>query len=309
MKITKGMTIKVLLISYKYTDKSINPRNLGNTIKNYYENNSRNTVTINLTSVAYKVPFTSKQFNQAIDYVKKIMPKGYDVNVHFCNPGVSHTGGGNVITWASTTNAVHEFGHACGLGHANSLLSGKTQHCRDPFDQMTIFAPYPSTNAVHRYQLNWFLDGELVKYDPTQPNYTIGMLKNFADKQSAKVVLYTFPSASDPTNIRKFFVSYGAKKGVNYVTLHTIIGPASSFIIGMWAVVKDKTVTNAMSGLTIKMNGESGVFPNNVISLTITTQAPLQVASDPTDDQDEDCNTDSGIDDVSDGVSDDETGN
>lgn len=268
MKITKGMTIKVLLISYKYTDKSINPGSIGQKIKNYYENNSRNTVTIKLTSVAYKVPFTKNQVNKAVDYVKNIMPKGYDVYVHFCNPKISHTGGGNVITYASTTNAVHEFGHALGLSHANSLLSGEFKRSRDPFDQMTIFAPYPSTNAVHRYQLDWFLPGEFIEYDASRSKYTLGMLKNFADKKSTKVIFYKTPDVNDPTKMKRFFLSYGAKNGFDYVTIHTIYGKNSSVILAMYKVIKGRIYTNEDSGITIKIDSES----DNLVNFTLTTK-------------------------------------
>lgn len=51
--------------------------------------------------------------------------------MHFCNPKRSHTGGKNVITYASNTNAIHEFGHAIGFSHANSKLSGESQGSRD----------------------------------------------------------------------------------------------------------------------------------------------------------------------------------
>ncbi len=297
MKITKGMTIKVLLISYIYTDKTVRAGSLGNRIKDYYEKNSRDTITITITPVSYTVPFTNDQCPQAVQYVKNKMPKGYDINVHLCNPKTSHTGAGNVITYASVTNVIHEFGHAIGLSHANSMLSGKSEGSRDPFDQMTITAPYPSTNAVHRYQLDWFLDHELVDYTTGQTKYTIGMLKNFSDKTSTKVVLYKVPATNDPTNIRKFFVSYGTKKEkkndkflTNYVALHTVYGKNSSFIIGMYKVANGKVYTNAESGLSITLGNEH----NNTIDLVITTSSPAfrpVPVSVPKSDEDDSCDS------------------
>ena len=302
MKIAKDMTINVLLITYIYTNGAVKAGYLGNTLKNYYEQNSRNTVTIKITSVTYRVPFLNTQVIQAIQYVKTKMPKGFDVYVHLCNPKTSHTGQGNVITAATTTNVVHEFGHALGLSHANMNLSGKSMSSRDPFDQMTIFAPYPSTNAVHRFQLDWFLPGELINYISGKTNYTIGMLKNFADKTSAKVIMYSIPVLNDATKIKKFFISYGSKKDrkkdtffTNYVTIHTIYGKNSSFLIGMYNVVNGKLYTNVESGLSIKM----GKLHDGLVDIVVTTATAdkLIIASkidghnehDGHDEHDDDC--------------------
>lgn len=40
-ELEKGQTIRILMISYKYTDKQIPSGNLPTTLKNYYERNSR----------------------------------------------------------------------------------------------------------------------------------------------------------------------------------------------------------------------------------------------------------------------------
>lgn len=230
--------LDVLSIGYNFKDKKISLGSIPSNVKKYYENNSRGNLTINMKTMSVNVPFNSNELQNSIDYVKTKIPQGLDVYMHFCNPKRSHTGGKNVITYASNTNAIHEFGHAIGFSHANSKLSGESQGSRDPFDQMTIFAPYPSTNAPHRFQMGWFLPGELLFCG--SGTYTIGMLKNFGDKTSVKVL-----------KIGKFFISFGEKNNIKYVATHTIYGKNSSFIIGMNETKVGKSYHNEESNITI----------------------------------------------------------
>jgi len=236
MKEMKEM--KVISIEYIFTDKRINMKSIPNTVKKYYEDNSRGNLTINMTSKSMRVPYKHIDYKKAIQYVKSKISETFDVYIHFCNPKRSHTGGKNVITWASKTNAIHEFGHAIGFAHANSVLGGKKRSSVDPFDQMTIFSPYPSTNAPHRNMKGWYLPGELLKCGSGK--YTIGMLKNFNDVTSVKVL-----------KCRDFYVSFGNKKGTNYIAIHTVYGVKSTFIVGMNKAATGNTIINSISNLKI----------------------------------------------------------
>lgn len=233
-------TLDVLAIGYVFKDKKINLGSIPNNVKKYYENNSRGNLTINMKTMSINVPFNESEMKDAIDYVKTKVPKDLDVYMHFCDPIKSHTGGKNVITFASNTNAIHEFGHAIGFEHANFKLNAEeeSQGSKDPFDQMTSFAPYPSTNAPHRFQMGWFLPGELLLC--SSGTYTIGMLKNFNDKTSVKVL-----------KIGKFFISFGEKDNVKYVTIHTVYGEKSTFIIAMNETKIGKSYHNDESNMTI----------------------------------------------------------
>jgi hypothetical protein len=259
--------MKVLLINYKYTDKTVNGWGLQDDLNDYYVANSESQLKFDFDRKLYIVPFTSKQVDKAVDFVKKKVPNGFDVYVHFCNPVISHTGNSHVITYASRTNLIHEFGHALGFGHANSKLSGELEHSRDPFDQMTMFAPYPSTNAVHRYQLKWLRDTELINYSTEKSVYEICMLKNFDNKKDAKVIFYQ-TAAENQSKMKRYFVSYGSKKGSNYITIHTIYGAWSSVLIGMYKVQDEKTYSNKESGISLKVVSESGGF----VSFEMTTE-------------------------------------
>jgi hypothetical protein len=265
--------IKVLLISYKFTNKLVSSKNLGQEIKNYYESNSRNKIDIALTKVTYAVPFTSSNVKPAVSYVKRIMPRGFSVYIHFCNPKVSNTGGGNIVTFASRTNSIHEFGHFMGLQHASTSF-GKLVQSTDPFDQMTSYAPYPSTNSVHRYIKNWFLENELVTVTegPTTSwpmTFRLGMLKNFVDKTSTKVVLYQFPEAGASGGFRRFFISYGTNKGTNCLVVHTVYGSVHSILIGIYRkLAEGSMLKNEKSGLTFKILGSSDNFINFEMSKT-----------------------------------------
>jgi hypothetical protein len=234
-------SVKALSIKYIFTDKAIDIKTIPDKVKKYYEDNARGHLSIVMNTISMRVPFNSSEYKDAIKYVNGKMPAGYDVYLHFCNPKTSHTGGKNVITWASSTNAIHEFGHALGFAHANSLLSGKKEGSKDPFDQMTIYVPYPSTNAPHRFLMKWFLPGEYVKVDTVgSSTYTIGMLKNFNDRTSVKVI-----------DIGKYFLSYGVKKDVNYVAVHTLEGKAT-YIIGMFKAEAGKSYTIDDLSITVK---------------------------------------------------------
>jgi hypothetical protein len=254
MKIVRGQVIKVLCISYRFTDKFIDGKNLGNELKKYYETNSRGYNTFEITNLTYRVPFHSSQYKTAVPYVRGIMPQTFDCYVHFVNPKTSRYGHRQVITYASRTNVIHEFGHFLRLSHANQNINGnKIVTSKDPFSQMTIFSPYPSLNPVHRYQLRWFLPGELVVNIDNQKDYVIAKLKNFRDRRSAKVVFIVHGA-------RKYFISYGDLKGVNYVCIHTIYGKNSSFLIGMYRATKGGLFVNNPSGITIKVEDINSSF-------------------------------------------------
>jgi hypothetical protein len=204
------------------------------------------------------VPFLQAEFKDAIQFVReKIISEldvknKFDVYMHFCNPIRSQTGGKHVITWASNTNAIHEFGHALKFGHAFSSLSGELLSSRDPFDQMTMFEPYSSTNAPHRFMKDWFLPGELVRCKSGM--FTLGQLKNFDDVSSIKVL-----------KIDNFFISYNEKDNVNYVTLHKIFDVKKTCIIGMYKVEVGKEFKNAESDLTITVKN----FSDDLVTIDV----------------------------------------
>jgi hypothetical protein len=259
--------LDVLAIGYVFKDKKISLGSIPGNVKKYYENNSRGNLTINMKTMSINVPFNKSDMQNAIDYVKTKVPQGLDVYIHFCDPKRSHTGGKNVITFASNTNAIHEFGHAIGFDHSNSKLNGESQGSRDPFDQMTIFAPYPSTNAPHRFQLGWFLPGELLLC--SSGTYTIGMLKNFDDKTSVKVL-----------KIGKFFISFGEKDNIKYVTIHTVYGQKSTFIIGMNKTEVGKSYHNNESNIIITIkNVTNSLLTIDVVVGNIITEEDSEECS------------------------------
>jgi hypothetical protein len=260
--------LKVLAIRYVYTNKGVKMGSIPDKVKKYYEDNGRGHLSIEMTKRSMKVPFASNEFKKAIRYIKPKLPDGYDVYMHFSNPKRSQTSGKTVVTYASSVNAIHEFGHALGFSHANSLLGGKKKGSRDPFDQMTIFSPYPSTNAPHRFQKGWFLPGELLECG--SGSYDIGMLKNFKDETSVKVL-----------KCENYFISFGEKKGTQYVSIHTIYGPKHTFIIGMYKIVNGKTYFDESSNLTIKVTKTS----NNLLSIDLDDGKDAQAS----DSEMEDC--------------------
>lgn len=235
---------QTLVISYEYTDKIIELNGIPQRVKNYYENNSRNMLTISIKTMSIKVPFKSTEFKDAIDYVNGVKPKGYDIYIHVCNPIRSHTAKGNVITYNSVTNAIHEYGHALGLEHANMTLNGIKKESKDPFDQMTSFAPYPSTNSVHRYLKGWFFEGEFLEVDNYPETIILGQLKNFFDKTSLKCLKKD-----------NFFISFNEKDGDYYLCVHSLYGPKSSFLIKMSKLSKGQVITfDSMDFIVIELS-------------------------------------------------------
>lgn len=238
------MTTKILFVKFIYTNGKTSSSAVKKSIK-YYEDNGRGKVKIQHKVISEKVPYEKKQFNKAKKMVREKVLKqypDYDCYVLICNPRRSQAGGKFVITHQSSVNMIHELGHFFGFSHANSLLSGIKQSSRDPFDQMTIFSPYPSTNSPHRVQNKWLLDNELITGE--SGTYTIGQLKQFKDTTTAKIV--------KSPNSHRYYISYGIKNSVNYVVVHTVYGKNSSFIIGMYRLKEGKTYYNEIAEITIK---------------------------------------------------------
>jgi hypothetical protein len=245
--------VRILCVSYKYQDKTINCGDLGNKLKEYYERNSRNKVRIFLKYFTANVPHHSSNAEGAVEYFKKTYMKDYPdftFYIHFCNPKISHTGNGHVITWASVTNTIHETGHLFKFTHANRFdyKDGKRVKLssRDPFDCMTIMSPYPSLNPVHRHLNGWFLDNEEVFCVPGN-TYNLFRMTNFEDKTNIKALVFE-------TGEQRYWISYGRFKGEDFIIFHTWMGRQFSFLDHTYKVEKNKTFTDSSTGLTITIN-------------------------------------------------------
>lgn len=257
--------LRILMISYKYLDKTIPFGNLGRIVKNYYEQNSRGFMKFDITQRTISVPRLSTQIvSDSVAFVRKLLPDSFDVFIHLCNPKTSRYGKKHVITWASTTNVIHEVGHAIGLSHANQTINGKLQTSRDAFSQMTIHAPYPSLNPVHRLQLNWFLDGEMVD---------LSDLSDLSEKDYPKVYkLYKLSDLNDRTNLKvirkdNYFISYGSLKSKNYLVIHKLnvekpkgFFKWTSILIARYVVVEGREYENTEAGLCIEVVKSTGPF-------------------------------------------------
>lgn len=246
------------MISCKFLDKTINRGNLGTTLKNYYERNSRGFVLFDITYRVISVPFKHSQQNgptKAFEFIKKLLPDSFDIYVVLCNPKTSGYARKFVKTWASTTNVIHEVGHALGLSHANQTINGKVQTSRDSFSQMTINAPYASLNSVHRLQLGWFLENELIDYVGSEPaTFKLAMLKDLDDRINVKVIRFR------PNEIRPFLISYGTVRNENYIAIHTYTQQKrtgffkwSSFLIARYRAVEGKVYENSEAGLALEV--------------------------------------------------------
>lgn len=257
-EIKRGQTLRILMISYKYLDKTIPFGNLAGVVKNYYELNSRGFIKFDITQRTISVPRLSTQIvSDSVEFVKKLLPnwfdKGkspFDIYVHLCNPKTSRYGKKHVITWASTTNVIHEVGHAIGLSHANQTINGKIQTSRDAFSQMTIHAPYPSLNPVHRDQLTWYLDSEIIDINAHGENiYKLYKLSDLNDRTNLKVI-----------RSGKFYISYGSIKSKNYLVVHKLkvekprgFFKWSSYLIARYGVVEGKEYKNEESGMCFEI--------------------------------------------------------
>lgn len=268
------------MISYKFTDKTIPFGNLPTTLKNYYERNSRGFIKFDITRRTISVPRSSQQLvSDSVAFVRKLLPDSFDIYIHLCNPKTSKYGKKHVITWASTTNVIHEVGHAIGLSHANQTINGKLQTSRDAFSQMTIHAPYPSLNPVHRDQLGWFLEPELVEIDDSEKIYKLYKLSDLNDRTNLKVI-----------RKGKFYISYGSLKSKNYLVVHKLkvekpkgFFKWSSYLIGRYNVmaghgplIEGKVYENSEAGLCLKVlkirNEEKSDFVELLIKFL-----PLQI--------------------------------
>jgi hypothetical protein len=227
IQVYKGIK-DMLVVNYKFTNKSISGSALGSRVKKYYEKNSRDLLSINVSSFTVNIPFnhTPSKVSKALSIAKGQIAKEFgrrhfDMYLHFCDPKISHTGAPNAITFRSFTNAVHESGHLLKFGHANTRKyigvhnKPMTLHCRDPFDCMTIFAPYPSLNPVHRYSHGWYLDGE-IQDCVIGSHYKMAMLKDLDNKKDLKVLKYVVPTTG-----QNYFISYGTWQNNPKMVFHT----------------------------------------------------------------------------------------
>lgn len=250
----KTKNIKVLLVNYHFTDKKINGLSLGKYIKEYYENNSRGKLNIILSqyNMIINTKYNKNHAGTVFKNNKNRAPKGHDYYLHFCNPKVSRANGKHAVTWASRINTVHEFGHLLGLTHANTHNINKPKQLvrsSDPFDQMTSFASYASTNAPHRFLMDWYLPGEFLEFDGTG-RYNLWMLKSFGNKKDIKTLFHRVPAENGV--FKRFFVSLVDQKNQLRVAVHTIYGPNSSILLMNQVVQPDREYYNKQSGLRFR---------------------------------------------------------
>lgn len=204
--------ITVLIISYRFTDRFINGAPLGPKIKKYYEENSRNKVTIIPTyfTATFDTIFGYTAQNVASATCQANLKFGkqkFTFYVHVCNPKISTSGSNVCKTFNSSSNAIHEFGHLLDFGHANKMdYSGnkpKVLYSKDPFDAVQLFATYPSLSPPHLYNHGWYTPGEIV-YAKNENVYDLYLLRDFGTKEVIKTLGYN-------RNNRLYFVSYGWK--------------------------------------------------------------------------------------------------
>lgn len=246
-------TIRVLLINYKFNNKHIKAGNLGTRLKNYYEKNSRGKlrIVLNTYTSTFNAKYVRHKLTPYINQTRNRVPKNHDYFVHFCNPPVSRANGKHAITFASSINTIHEFGHLLGLSHANHLQNGKLIRSKDPYDQMTSFASYPSTNAVHRFLKKWLLDTELAVIEDSDLEkgpieFTICKLKAFGNKNNLKVIHYRTPAKGEGFEgvMKRFFISFADQKGADRLVVHTIYGQNSSILLNHFNITPNTIKTN-----------------------------------------------------------------
>jgi hypothetical protein len=280
----------VVIISYKFANKAVHGGSLGQKIKEYYEDNSRGMVTYTMTNFTATIPtpFGKTNLNKATAMGKSqadahFGANKFDLYVHFCNPTISHTGRNQSMVYASYPNAIHEFGHLMKFSHANSFKYGSngnitTVHTKDPFDCMTIFAPYPSLNPVHRHSHGWYLPGELVEM--TLGNtYKMAMLKNLSDKTNIKALHFV-----SSVNHRNYWITFGTFKNKPVIAFHTSSPDfATSYLDEFYSIVDGKVI-NHRSGISVTIAD----INNNFMTIKVTATQELSALSAPEPDDDPD---------------------
>lgn len=208
----KDDDISVLIISYRFKDKTINGTGLGPKIKEYYEKNSRFKIRLNFTyftaifntNFGYTAQNVQTASNQARVKYGKNKFKFY---IHVCNPARSTSGTNTVKTFNSATNAIHEFGHLLKFGHSNKMdYSGKKPkvlYSRDPFDAVILYVNYPSLSPPHLYSHGWYNPGELV-FTQNERKFRLYMLRDFSISNVVKTLGFY-------KNNCLYFISYGWK--------------------------------------------------------------------------------------------------
>lgn len=258
----KPKIVKILLVHYKFTNRTIGSGAIGQYIKNYYENNSRGKLSIQLTrtTVSFNQKYVKNYMQKLVKQAKNKIPKNFDYYMHFCNPSTSRANGKHAVTWASKINAVHELGHLLGLQHSNVERDGKLQRSRDPFSQMTSYASYPSVNAPHRFLKNWYLKGELLEFNGTG-KFNLHLIRDFKNTTSIKTLLYR-TLADDGVTIKRYFITLVDQNNELRVALHTIYGPSSSILLLNNIVNQTRFYTHELTGLQFKF---SDIKNNNVM--------------------------------------------
>jgi hypothetical protein len=196
--------------------------------KKFVEFNSRGKYLVDYKMVNVRVPFKHEDYKEAIHWVKDIYPiEDYDMNIHFCKPKRSMTGGGTVRTASSKVNCRHEVMHSIGLGHSFNNLSGKIIN-RDPYDVLQIGKTYGSLNSPHLLMINWFNKSEFIDID-FDFDYKLNWI--LSENQNTLKCLIIGSDEGD------YFLSLVDKQSKNkYLALHKRFGNRGklTLLIGTW---------------------------------------------------------------------------
>jgi hypothetical protein len=229
-------------------------KNVGSTMKEFYERMSRNKIKI--TPQLQTLGQNSKGPNNMLLVLK---------------PGAAS----HVPIIGNAISAKHELGHEFGLGHASTRI-WETQSVvkqaaleRDPFDVMTITPGQVSLNAPHIHFMKWFSPTEEA-YAEVGKEYTLRLINDGnKDFTSLKSLYYQVPGSE-----RVFWFSYIKLTGKGWntpkgmpgtaVVVHSAVGGgANTFLEGIIGL-EDKTLIR--SGLILKLSEAK----NKTVKVTVT---------------------------------------